>query len=44
MTWQQVEDGVGPAYFSVDGKALAKALDAADPWADFDSLRRALKG
>lgn len=44
VTWKQVEDGIGPAAFAVGDKALAKALKAADPWADYDRLRRALKG
>ncbi|MEP9373208.1 DNA ligase D [Mesorhizobium sp. KR1-2] len=43
ITWKQVEDGVGPTAFTVGDKALAEALRAADPWADYDRLRRALK-
>jgi bifunctional non-homologous end joining protein LigD len=44
VTWPEVENGVGPADFSIDGKALGKALKAADPWGDFDKLRKALHG
>lgn len=43
VTWDQVEAGVGPAEFTVGSKALASVLDAPNPWADYDALRRALK-
>jgi len=43
ITWQEVEQGIGPDHFTVDGKPLAEALRKADPWADYEKLRRALK-
>ncbi|MDH6232944.1 bifunctional non-homologous end joining protein LigD [Mesorhizobium soli] len=43
ITWKEVEAGVGPTDFTVGSKALAKALASADPWADYEKLRRALK-
>jgi bifunctional non-homologous end joining protein LigD len=44
ITWKQVEAGIRPTAFTVGDKALAKALGATDPWADYERLRRAIKG
>ena len=43
MTWAMIEQGVGPADFTVGGRALQDALAAPDPWAGFFAAGATLK-
>lgn len=42
ITWKQLEGGMEPAAFKLGSKDIDSALRAADPWADFDKIRKAL--
>lgn len=42
VSWQAVEDGVGPADVTLGSKRLDAALKAPDPWADYEGLRAAV--
>jgi len=43
VTFEMVEDGVGPADFTIGSKALEDALKRPDPWADFFKAAKPLK-
>lgn len=43
VTWAMIEEGVGPAHFTVGDKAFQDALAAPDPWAGFFEAGATLK-
>jgi bifunctional non-homologous end joining protein LigD len=43
VTWDEVAGKLGPGDFSMQSAKLEAALKKADPWADYDKVRAALK-
>jgi bifunctional non-homologous end joining protein LigD len=43
VTFEMVQDGIGPADFAIGSKALEDALKRPDPWADFFKAAKPLK-
>lgn len=42
ISWEALDNGVGPADFAMGGKSFEKVLSEKDPWADYERMRVAL--